>query len=71
MNEIVINSEYVTLGQFLKLVDVIQSGGHAKFFLLENEVLVNNAKENRRGRKLYSDDIVTIANFGEYKIVQK
>ena len=32
----------------------------AKFFLAENDVLVNDVLENRRGRKLYDGDIVKV-----------
>lgn len=40
----------------------ISSGGGAKFYLVENEVFVNNELENRRGRKLYPGMIVKIEN---------
>ena len=57
---IIIDSEYITLGQFLKLADFISNGGEAKFFLSENDVLVNGEIEFRRGRKLYEGDVVEI-----------
>ncbi len=47
-NPISIDTEMITLGQFLKLADVIQSGGMAKWFLSEHEVLVNDEPDNRR-----------------------
>ena len=50
-----INTEYITLQQFLKMTNIISSGGEAKYYLAENEVYVNNELENRRGRKLYPD----------------
>ena len=53
---------YITLGILLKVTKVISTGGEAKFFLNENEVLVNGEKENRRGRKLYPEDKVEVAN---------
>lgn len=53
MKEIKINTEYITLGQFLKYVAIIDSGAMAKTFLSENAVFVNGEKEERRGRKLY------------------
>ena len=53
---------YITLGVLLKVTKVISTGGEAKFFLGENEVLVNGEKENRRGRKLYPEDKVEVAN---------
>lgn len=68
MKTISIESEYITLGQFLKLVDYISSGGQAKFFLVENEVLVNGKLEDRRGLKLYNNDSI-IVNDEEFKIV--
>ena len=60
MKEVAITTEYITLGQFLKFVGIISNGAMAKFFLQENYALVNNEKENRRGRKLYKDDIVEV-----------
>lgn len=57
-----LNKPYITLGQFLKSEDFITTGGEAKYFLETNYVLINNKKENRRGCKLYSGDIVTIKN---------
>ncbi|MFX0560961.1 S4 domain-containing protein YaaA [Tepidibacillus infernus] len=68
MNEVLIDTEYITLGQFLKMVDVIQSGGHAKIFLMEHQVKVNGEKETRRGRKLHPDDIISIEQIGKFQI---
>lgn len=68
MEKIKIDTEYITLGQFLKMVNIISSGGEAKWFLAENTVLVNNELEARRGRKLYKDMIVKVLN-KEYQIV--
>lgn len=68
MKNIKIKDEYITLGQFLKKINIISSGGYAKEFLLENDVLVNNEKEERRGRKLYKDYIIEIKGVGAYKI---
>ncbi|MCY9204422.1 ribosome maturation protein RlbA [Bacillus atrophaeus] len=68
-NPISIDTEMITLGQFLKLADVIQSGGMAKWFLSEHEVFVNNEPDNRRGRKLYVGDVVAIEGFGSFQVV--
>ena len=62
------NKEYLTLGQLLKIEDLISSGGEAKIFLEENEVLVNDEPENRRGRKLYVGDTIKIYD-QTYKII--
>lgn len=53
MKEIQIHTPFITLGQFLKLANLISNGGEAKLFLMENIVYVNQERENRRGRKLY------------------
>lgn len=60
IKQIKIQDEFVTLGQFLKLADLISSGGEAKFFLRENIVVINDEEDNRRGRKLYEKDIIRI-----------
>ncbi|MFT8458806.1 MAG: S4 domain-containing protein YaaA [Liquorilactobacillus ghanensis] len=57
-----LKSTYMTLGQLLKHIDVISSGGQAKWFLQNNDVLVNGQSENRRGRKLYAGDQVELPN---------
>lgn len=62
-----INGEYITLGQFIKVMDFISSGGEVKVFLINNKILINGEKENRRGRKLYKGDSIIINN-KEYKI---
>ena len=58
--QIKITTEFITLGQLLKLVDVIDNGGAAKFYLAENEVLVNDEPDTRRGRKLRPGDRVLL-----------
>ncbi|HSJ37288.1 MAG TPA: S4 domain-containing protein YaaA [Planococcus sp. (in: firmicutes)] len=69
MKEIGIETEYITLGQLLKMTDIINSGGMAKWFLSEHEVFVNGEAENRRGKKLRPEDIVSIPEAGEFRIV--
>lgn len=71
MNESVsIQTEYITLGQFLKLSGVIDTGGMAKAFLADVPIKVNGEQENRRGRKLYPDDEVEIEGHGLYKVTR-
>ncbi|MFV8763018.1 S4 domain-containing protein YaaA [Oenococcus oeni X2L] len=73
MQKVQINTEFITLGQLLKIEDVVSSGGSAKFFLKENanSFFVNGESENRRGRKLYAGDLVKILKIGEYEIVSQ
>ena len=47
--------------------DLIFSGGEAKYFVKENRILVNGETEDRRGRKLYPGDEVSV-NGKKYRI---
>ena len=67
MKKVKIEENYINLAQFLKIVDIINSGGEAKYFLKTNEVFINNEKEDKRGRKLYKGDIIEI-NDNQYTI---
>ena len=64
--EIKVDTEYITLGQFLKLADVIQTGGMAKWFLSEHKILINGQQDQRRGRKLYPGDQIQVNGFGDF-----
>lgn len=70
ITEIQIQTEYITLGQFLKLADIIQSGGMAKAFLGENDVFINEEFDVRRGRKLREGDIIDIPDIGIFVITR-
>lgn len=69
MKKIVIKTEFITLGQFLKVADIIQSGGEAKMFLASNEVYINGELDVRRGRKLRENDVVKVD--GEEFVIAK
>ena len=58
--EISIYSDYITLGQFLKLADIIQTGGEAKSFLADHKIKIDGVLDNRRGRKLRGGEIVEV-----------
>ena len=68
MNNIKINTEYITLGQLLKHANIVSSGGMVKPFLAENKISVNDLEEARRGKKLYPGDKVTIKKIGTFRI---
>ena len=60
MKTLKIDTEFITLGQFLKVADIISTGGMAKWFLSEYEILINGEQDQRRGRKLRSGDKIEI-----------
>ena len=47
------------LGQFLKLANLVGSGGQAKIVIQQGLVAVNGQTETRRGRHLHRGDTVT------------
>ena len=60
MKDVIIKTDYITLGQLLKFLSYVGSGGEAKIFLEVKKISVNHEPENRRGKKLYPKDIVKI-----------
>ena len=60
IKEFKVKGEYVTLSQFLKEESIISSGGQAKWYLQDNPVLFNGAKENRRGKKIRPGDQIEV-----------
>ncbi|QUG43809.1 S4 domain-containing protein YaaA [Psychrobacillus sp. INOP01] len=69
MEKIRFDSEFITLGQLLKMTDAISSGGMAKWFLSEHVIYVNGEVDQRRGRKLRHDDVVNIPGVGRFQLV--
>ncbi|WP_458411497.1 S4 domain-containing protein YaaA [Schinkia sp. CFF1] len=67
--EVTISTEVITLGQFLKLAGIIDTGGAVKWFLSEHEVFVNGQPENRRGKKLIHQDEVRVTGKGTYRVI--
>jgi len=52
--------EYIKLDQFLKLAQIVATGGQAKQVILDGQVKVNGEVELRRGRKLREGDRVEV-----------
>lgn len=53
-----ITTEFIKLESFLKLANAVESGGMAKNFIQNGEVLVNGEACTMRGKKLYDGDKV-------------
>ncbi len=60
MSEFEINGDFITISQLLKVLDYVVSGGEARSFLLENEILLNEIPVVERNRKIRPGDIVSI-----------
>lgn len=67
MKDVKISTEFIRLGQLVKLLDLVDTGGQVTVYLLSNEIIVNGVDEKRRGKKLYPNDVVTLDG-EEYRI---
>ncbi len=50
--------DFIRLGQVLKAAGMAETGAEAKEVIQDGLVMVNGETETRRGRKLYSGDVV-------------
>jgi ribosome-associated protein len=60
MREVAIGGDMIRLGQFLKLADLIDTGGEAKVLIASGDVTVNGQVDLRRGRQLNPGDVVAV-----------
>ncbi|MBG0562182.1 RNA-binding S4 domain-containing protein [Actinoplanes aureus] len=60
MRDVPIDGDMIRLGQFLKLADLIETGGEAKILIASGDVTVNGEVDLRRGRQLHPGDVVEV-----------
>ncbi len=60
MRDVAIDSDMIRLGQFLKLADLIDTGGEGKILIASGDVTVNGEVDTRRGRQLRPGDVVAV-----------
>ena len=58
MRDVQIRDDMIRLGQFLKLANVLETGGEGKDLIAYGEVSVNGEVDTRRGRQLFRGDVV-------------
>jgi ribosome-associated protein len=56
-----VGTDGIRLGQLLKLVGIVDTGGAARELLGSGDVRVNDEAETRRGRQLRPGDVVAAA----------
>lgn len=61
MTEVTAGDRGLRLGQLLKLVDAVDTGGGARALLGSGAVRVNGEVETRRGRQLAPGDVVEVS----------
>ena len=60
MRDVSIDGDMIRLGQFLKLADLIDTGGEGKILIASGDVTVNGEVDTRRGRQLRAGDVVAV-----------
>jgi ribosome-associated protein len=60
MRDVPIGEDMIRLGQFLKLADLIDTGGEGKVLIASGDVTVNGEIDLRRGRQLHPGDVVAV-----------
>jgi ribosome-associated protein len=60
MREVSIGGDMIRLGQFLKLADLIDTGGEGKVLIASGDVTVNGEVDVRRGRQLHPGHVVRV-----------
>jgi ribosome-associated protein len=68
METVKIDTDYIQLQQFLKLINLVGSGGEAKVYIQQGNIKVNGEIELRRGRKLFPNDEIDIKDVGSFVI---
>jgi len=60
MKKIYIKTDFIKMDQLLKYAEIAGTGGHAKYLIQNDFVKYNGEIDNRRGKKVYPGDIVTV-----------
>jgi ribosome-associated protein len=60
--DVSIRDESIRLGQFLKLANLVETGGLAKELIAEGQVQVNGEVDTRRGKVLHPGDVVSVGD---------
>ena len=69
METVSINTEFIKLGQLLKLADMAEQGSEAKTLNSEGRVLLNGQNEVQRGKKVRPGDVVEVIGVGSVKVL--
>lgn len=69
VKQILIETEFIKLDQFLKLAGIVQTGGQAKMLISEGSIIVNNEVVLQRGKKIRKDDIIEIKDYDSFVVI--
>ncbi len=66
-----IHTEYIQLDQLLKYANILSTGGQVKLLLEEEKITLNGILITEKRKKIYPNDVVTIANEVTITIVKE
>ena len=66
--KVLINTDYIKLGQLLKLASLVSQGSDAKTLIVNGYVSVNGETVLERGKNIYPGDLVEVEEFGSVKV---
>lgn len=68
MESVHIKTEYIKLGQLLKLASIVSQGTDAKMLIQDGQVTVNGEIVYERGKKIHPGDMVEVKDMGSVKV---
>ena len=60
MEKVTIKTEFIKLGQVIKLASLVGQGSDVKILIAEGLVKVNGEVATQRGKKIYPGDVVEV-----------
>ena len=64
MEKVSISTEYIKLGQLLKLASIVSNGSDAKLLIADGQVSLNGEVVYERGKKVHPGDKVEVKDLG-------
>ena len=68
MERVTIKTEFIKLGQVIKLASFVGQGSDVKILIAEGLVKVNGEVATQRGKKIYPGDVVEVEDMGSVMV---
>ena len=68
MEKVTIKTEFIKLGQVIKLASLVGQGSDVKILIAEGLVKVNGEVATQRGKKIYPGDVVEVEDMGSVMV---
>ena len=68
MEKVTIKTEFIKLGQVIKLASLVGQSSDVKILIAEGLVKVNGEVATQRGKKIYPGDVVEVEDMGSVMV---